>query len=381
MRVLMTADTVGGVWTYALTLCQALHAKGVTVALATMGRRLSPIQQQQVRQLHNVTLYESAYRLCWMADAEQDVAAAGRWLIQLEEEIKPDVVHLNDLGHGNLPWRAPMLLVAHSCVFSWWQAVYKRKPPSEDWRDYHALVSAGITNAQLVAAPTAAMLEALLEQYRRVDAKIPTAVIANGRDFPELAARPSNDDQKQPLLFGAGRIWDEAKNLALVSKVAEQLPWPVYLAGEQSDPNGGTCDHAGITLLGFLAETEIAQWLQKAAIYVAPAKYEPFGLAILEAARAGCALVLGDVPSLREVWGDAAVYVDTDSPASLRTAICSLIDDPNRRHHMAQAAWHRAQTYTAGRMADTYCGHYQALMNKHSAAQPTPAKAIAGAQQ
>ncbi len=31
-----------------------------------------------------------------------------------------------------------------------------------------------------------------------------------------------------------------------------------------------------------------------------PARYEPFGLSVLEAALSGCALVLGDIPSLRE---------------------------------------------------------------------------------
>lgn len=381
MRVLMTADTVGGVWTYALTLCHALHAKGVEVALATMGRRLSPLQQEQVAQLHNVTLYESAYRLCWMADAEQDVAEAGRWLLQIEREIEPDIVHLNDLGHGNLPWRAPVLLVAHSCVYSWWQAVKRREPPSEDWHAYHALVRDGIANAQLLAAPTAAMLKALQEHYGQAQVKSPSAVISNGRDFPELAEPPLNHHQKQPVLFCAGRVWDEAKNLALVSEVAEQLPWPVYVAGEQTDPNGGSSNHTGLIPLGFLAETEMARWLHYSAIYVAPAKYEPFGLAILEAARAGCALVLGDIASLREVWGDAALYVDTDSPVSLRKAICSLIDDPAYRRRLAQAAWQRAQIYTASKMADAYCDHYQALMNQYSAAQSTPAKAFAGAQQ
>lgn len=379
MKVLMTADTIGGVWTYALTLCQALRAHGVEVALATMGRRLTPLQQAQAARLSNVTLYESAYRLCWMADAGPDVAAAGHWLLQLEQEVKPDLVHLNDLGHGNLPWRAPVLLVAHSCVFSWWQAVHHRPPPLDDWDDYRTLVREAVANVQLVAAPTAAMLEALQEHYTSADTNTPATVIANGRDFPEFPKGDSRNDLKKPLLFAAGRIWDEAKNLMLIAEVAEQLPWPVVVAGEQADPNGGRCTYPGLATVGFLAENDIAQWLHEAAIYVAPARYEPFGLAILEAARSGCALVLGDIASLREVWGDAAQYVDPDDSDALRTAISTLIEHPERRQYLADAAWQRAQSYTAAKMAEAYHHHYQQLMNNFSVAQPKPAKTFAGA--
>ena len=39
------------------------------------------------------------------------------------------------------------------------------------------------------------------------------------------------------------------------------------------------------------------------------ALYEPFGLAVLEAAQAGCALVLSDIPTFRELWDGAALFV------------------------------------------------------------------------
>ena len=69
------------------------------------------------------------------------------------------------------------------------------------------------------------------------------------------------------------------------------------------------------------ARRAIADWYARASIYALPARYEPFGLSALEAALSGCALVLGDIPSLREVWGDAALFVapdDTDALAARR---------------------------------------------------------------
>jgi glycogen(starch) synthase len=122
-RVLITADTVGGVWTYAVELAGALDRLGVRVALATMGAPLHEHQRVQLAMLPGVTVYESTYKLEWMQDPWDDVERAGEWLLQLEHECQPDLVHLNQFAFGALPFAAPTLVVAHSCVLSWWQAV------------------------------------------------------------------------------------------------------------------------------------------------------------------------------------------------------------------------------------------------------------------
>jgi glycogen synthase len=59
-----------------------------------------------------------------------------------------------------------------------------------------------------------------------------------------------------------------------------------------------------------------ADWYARASIYALPARYEPFGLSALEAALSGCALILGDIPSLREVWLEAAPYVSPDDESA-----------------------------------------------------------------
>src|SRR5688500_5982965 len=115
-RVLMTADTVGGVWTYALELIRALEPHGYQVLLATMGRAVSAEQSSELRELTNVELAESTYKLEWMDDPWRDVEAAGKWLLSLERDFQPDLIHLNGYAHGSLPWNAPVLNVGHSCV-------------------------------------------------------------------------------------------------------------------------------------------------------------------------------------------------------------------------------------------------------------------------
>jgi glycosyltransferase involved in cell wall biosynthesis len=102
--------------------------------------------------------------------------------------------------------------------------------------------------------------------------------------------------------------------------------------------------------------------LARASIFAEPAFYEPFGLAALEAGLAGCALVLGDIPSLREVWGDAALFVPPHDDAALEAALRRLIEDDRLRTELAAAARRRASTFTAGAMADGYVDAYRRLL-------------------
>lgn len=358
MNILMTADTVGGVWTYTIDLCEALQDYDVIVELATMGAALSDLQRQQLAKLSNVRVHGSEYRLCWMPDSRDDVEAAGRWLLELAQDLKPDLAHLNDLAHGGLSWPCPVLLVGHSCVLSWWLAVKKEAAPMPDWAEYKTLVTESVRNASLLVAPTQAMLHSLLFHYGPAER---TRVIHNGRDRPALAESAENGEREE-FIFAAGRLWDEAKNLDALTAIAAELPCPIYVAGETTGPDGCERSTEGVSFLGHLAPDELYGWLARANLYVAPATYEPFGLAALEAARSGCPLVLGDIKSLREVWGDAAVYANPADPAALRDKLHDLITSPRYRHYLAAAALARSRRYTAGAMAKAYMQCYRSLL-------------------
>jgi glycosyltransferase involved in cell wall biosynthesis len=375
----MTADAVGGVWTYALDLARALSAGGrreeegekagetegandkgeVTVALAVMGPAPSPAQRAEAASIPNLAIYEAPFNLEWMDDAWPDVHAAGQWLLDLEDQLHPDVVHLNGYAHAAMSWRAPVMVTGHSCVLSWWNAVHGTDVPRR-WDQYARAVSNGLRHANVVVAPTAAMLSCLLHHYGPVRSG---RVIPNGR-YAAAAPAPA----KEPVVFTAGRVWDPAKNVAAVCEVASELPWRVYVAGEWQQPGGGAtfrCDSA-VTRLGALPPKEMANWMARASIYALPARYEPFGLSALEAALAGCALVLGDIRSLREVWGDAALFVPADNRRALHAALLMLIDDEGLRSEMASRAQRRAATFTPQRMATAYFDAYTSMTGNSS---------------
>lgn len=355
--VLMTADTVGGVWTYAVELARALDARGVRVALATMGAPVSAHQRAALAGSGGVTLHESRFRLEWMQDPWDEVDAAGDWLLALERALRPDLVHLNQFAFGALPFRAPRLVVAHSCVASWWRAVHGETAPAS-WDPYRRRVRQGLQGAACVAAPTRAMLDALRGEYGWNGQG---RVLPNGCAPEAFAPAP-----KQERILAAGRFWDAAKNLQALEQAARGLAWPVCVAGSTAHPDGGNVQPTGVHLLGELPRPALARQLAEAAIYALPARYEPFGLSVLEAALSGCALVLGDIASLREVWGSAAVYVPAGDPSALHAALQALIAAPDRRAQLAQAAQERARRYTASAMTDGYLACYAALAPRFS---------------
>jgi glycogen synthase len=361
-RILMTADTVGGVWTYALELARTLVHRGIHIHLATMGGMPSREQAREAEAIPRLTLHPSAWRLEWMDDPWDDVARSCEWLLELERRLRPDVVHLNTYVHGVLPWRAPALVVGHSCVCSWWKAVRGTDAPAS-WDRYRESVAAGLRAVRLVIAPTASMLRRLKEHY----GPLPDArVVANGRD-PALF-RPREAEDKEPLILCAARLWDEAKNLAALDRIAPALPWATAAAGDCAHPDGGERRPRSLSSLGFLDRAALAQAYGRAAIYCLPARYEPFGLSVLEAALSGCALVLGDIDSLRESWDGCALFVDPGDDRALAAALTSLADDADLRRQAATRARRRADAFRPERMRDGYLRAYAHLL----AATPDP---------
>ena len=363
-RVLVTADTVGGVWTYAIDLIRALRPKGVEVILATMGAPLSAAQAHAAAQLSNLHLRESRYKLEWMHDPWGEVDEAGRWLLELERTLQPDVVHLNGYAHATVNFQAPVLVVCHSCVFSWWRAVRHADPPAQ-WAHYWQRVREGLEAADLVVAPSRAILRAILGCYT---ASCEGRVIYNGR-----APDGFTPTAKQPFALGAGRLWDEAKNLPCLDRAAEHLPYPVYVAGPLRAPDGCVAGAQYAQLLGQLTPQQLSQWMSRAAVYALPARYEPFGLSVLEAAHAGCALVLGDIPSLRELWNGAAAFVSPGDPDELRAALLELLEQPLRRRRLSARALERATRFSLQQFADGYLAVYEELRSQRR--RPTRAAA------
>lgn len=351
----MTTDAVGGVWRYSVDLCAQLARTGARVTLVCLGPAPSAAQRAQVAVVPRVTLLAYPEPLEWMPEPWEGVERAGRYLVALARELRPDVVHLNGFSHGALDFGAPKVVVGHSCALSWWQAVEGTAIP-EHLSAYRKNVAGGLRGAQAVVAPTQAMLSCLQRHYRVAGGEVIFNGSASSRPF--LGPAPT----KEPLVLCAGRLWDRAKNVSGLSRAATRCSWPIMVAGAGEAP-------ASVFALGELEPDVLRSWMRRAAIYALPARYEPFGLSALEAALEGAALVLGDIPSLREVWGDAALYVSPDDAHQLGSTLNRLAADTSLREELSRRSRERATRYTLEDQARRYQALYSRLLT-HGGAQP-----------
>jgi glycosyltransferase involved in cell wall biosynthesis len=308
----------------------------------------------------NLDFRPTAFGLEWMHDIQRDMELSQEFLLSLIREVRPDFLHFNQFYYGAIDCDVPRLVVAHSDVVSWWRAVHGQTPPESEWlRWYRSIVIRGIKQADAVAAPSGWMLDTLSEIYIQPENG---RVIYNGRS-PTLF---NPHISKSPYVLSVGRVWDSGKQVTLLCR--RDLPLECYIAGSDRHPDASlrlerALDTSSIPQLHFKgeqSELQLRQLYARAAIYAAPSRYEPFGLAPLEAALSRCALLMNDIPSFRELWDNAAYFFDQNSAESLMAALRKISEDATLRRDLANRAYERAlRLFSTSRMADEYLALYE----------------------
>lgn len=355
-RLLMTTDAVGGVWRYAVDLSRMLSQLGVEVTLATLG---PPASAEQRREAEGLALIDTGEPLDWLCDGRDDAARSASHLSNIALELRVDLIQLNGSAlAGSVRFPAPVAAMHHSCLATWWAAV-KESPPPRDWSWRIDLAREHLNAADSVAAPTRAYASAVATTYAL--SALPR-VIYNGRPFPGAAHK----DPPVAAVFTAGRLWDDGKNVATLDRAARRLNVPVLAAGPVNGPNGAHLQVSSIRTVSVLNEAEMRTRLAERPIFVSVARYEPFGLAVLEAAQAGCALILSDIPTFRELWSDAAVFVPADDDRALAEAATSLLNQQNTREALGASAAGRARAFTLDRCASNTLAWHREILSRRS---------------
>lgn len=369
MHILVTADTVGGVWTYARELVSGLVRRGARVTLVSFGEIPTAAQTEWMDGLRNFDFHSTGFRLEWMQEAPSDVDASMEYLRSVIDEVKPDLLHLNQFCYGALEVAVPKLVVAHSDVVSWWRAVKGTEPPSDGWTLwYRGVVRQGLMGADAVVAPTQWMLDEVVRNYGRAESG---KVIYNGRSVTLFNPHVS----KEEYALTVGRIWDAGKQAALLTRF--EPPMPIYIVGAEQHADEtfrgiAATDREMLTQVHFKGpqtEGQLRHLYSHASMYVVTSRYEPFGLAPVEAALSRCAIVANDIPSMREIWGQAACYFRENDPISACETIQRLHEDRELRLTYANLAYNRArQWFTADRMVEDYMTLYQSMVGAESIA-------------
>jgi len=336
-RLLVTTDAVGGIWRYSVDLAKGLAELGVQTVLAVMGPSVSPAQRAEAEIVPGLRLVDTGLPLDWTAATPPELAQASERLASLAALAGVNSVHLHAPALvGAARWPAPVVAVAHSCVATWWRAVRGGPMPDDlAWRG--AATRAGLLAAKAVIAPTAAHAHATEAAY----GPVPIRVVHNGARVRPIPMRP-----RRPGVLTAGRLWDAGKAADWLDRAAPGLDVPVLGAGSTRGPDGSEVRFDHLRLLGTLTPDALAAEYAGATVFASMARYEPFGLAVLEAAQSGMALVLSDTPGFRELWDGAAIFVAEE--AGLFSALRQALAAPEP---WAARAQERARRYTIEKMA------------------------------
>jgi glycogen(starch) synthase len=340
-HVLMTVDAVGGVWTYALDLATGLAGAGIRTSLAVLGPSPAQDQVAEAEAVPDLTLIDTGLPLDWTAADADSLCLAAKGVQSLAEELNVDLVHLNAPALGGAArFAQPVISVAHSCLATWWSAV-RGGPPPEDFRWRIQAHWRGLMASDAVITPSGAFADDTLRAYETVR----PFVVHNGR-----RAEPAPFGGARSGVVTTGRLWDDGKNAATLDRAAARLTVPLRAIGPLGGPHGEyrTLRHA--QALGRLPAGAVRVQLRSAAVFASASLYEPFGLGVLEAAQAGCALVLSDIPTFRELWDGAAVFAPPHDDQAFADAIQALCDNSDRRTALARAAQERAARFTVEAM-------------------------------
>ncbi len=370
VHVLVTADTLSGTWTYTRELVTGLVTRGVRVTLVSFGEIPLPDQTSWMDHLHGLDYRPTAFRLEWMQEAEEDLAESSAFLLALVKELRPDVLHLNQFSYGNLPVDIPRVVFAHGDLVTWSEAVedgvprFARRSARRVTRWYRDRVLAGLTCADIVVAPSAWMLDRMRACYLRPRQE---KVIYPGRN--PIFFNPYVS--KEELVLAVGRVVDAGKQVSLLTQ--QMHPLPVCIVGAdqtvaaprvpiRADVKLAT-ERTSVAIRGPQTEAQLRALYSRASIYAATARYEPLGMATLEAAFSRCAIVANDIPSFRELWGDSALYFRTNDAGSLAEGIHALHADRTACRAYAEMAYSRArERFTTKRMMDDYLQLYRGLI-------------------
>lgn len=274
-----------------------------------------------------------------------------------------------DVVHYHFPW--PMMDLVHSLanpgkptLVTYHSDVVKQQGLLKLYRPLmgHFLTS---VDAIVATSPNYVQSSPVLAQYRDKVSVIPIGIAdvpPADRDLVEqLRARVGS---RFFLFVGALRYY---KGLPFLLDAARSTGLPVVIAGSGDATIIAEAKLLNVIVLGEVNEGEKQALLELCTAFVFPShlRSEAFGVALLEAARAGRPMIsceIGTGTSYVNLDGVTGITVPPADPTALAGAMTALWNDPSRCGQMGEAARRRYETlFTASAMGEAYAALYEKL--------------------
>lgn len=332
--------------TVARMLLAALKLGGHDVSLASRFRSYDSGDGERQKRLR-----ESGLKL-----AERYITKAAK------TDARPDLWFTYHLYHKAPDWIGPRVTEVFDIPYVLAEASFAPKQAGGAWDLGHRAVAEALRRAALVLQLNPADAECVLpllsdpERLRIFPPFLETGPLrAIDREESRRAVAWRFDlDIGQPWLVTVAMMRDDQKLLSYrrlanaMARVAGRR-WQLVIAGageaeaqvrEAFAPMADRVRWAGILPPGLLG-----QLYRSADLYVWPAVKEAFGMALLEAQAAGAPVVAGRSGGVAGVVGDqtTGLLVREGDVEQFADAVAALLDDPERRQLMSDAAAQRAE--------------------------------------
>lgn len=178
--------------------------------------------------------------------------------------------------------------------------------------------------------------------------------------------------EREKIVLHVGAI-QRRKNIARLVEAFDQVDseWRLVLAGSQGYGAeeilariSAARSRDRIRLLGYVPESELAEWYARASIFAFPSLDEGFGMPVLEAMAAGTPVIAANRSAIPEVAGDAAWLVDPENTGELAATLVELTRNPERRAELSERGFNRAAQFTWSEAAAKTWRVYSELVNQ-----------------
>lgn len=188
-------------------------------------------------------------------------------------------------------------------------------------------------------------------------------LIPNGVDTRVYRAAQRSTPSPVEIVF-LGRLDESRKGLDILLRALSRIDRDIKVTVMGG---GRPRVMAGVDFVGRVSDAEKAEILGRADIYVAPnTGGESFGIVLVEAMAAGCAVVASDLEAFAAVCdadseNPAGLLFSTGSDKELAEQLCTLIDDPAARSRLITAGQERSQRYDWSSVARDVLAVYETV--------------------
>jgi glycosyltransferase involved in cell wall biosynthesis len=272
---------------------------------------------------------------------------------------KLDLVHF---PHFNVPifYNRPFVVTIHDLTHTRFPG--RKKSHFFHRVAYNAVLASAIKKSVRIIAVSEATKKEILEYFGVDSAKIQVVYEGINKNYKLLDKDQAFDyvtnrfSITKPYILYVG-VWRRYKNLINLAKAfellkKEDIDAQLVLVGEEDPvyPEIGQAirsskSFADMKVLGHVSDSDLNNLYNACSLCVLPSLAEGFGLTVLEAAAAGVPIACSDIPSLREVLGQAAIYFDPNNVENMTDVMINILHDPTRAEELANLGLARVRQF------------------------------------